>query len=47
MCLCNICLMPPQVHKGSLGRETSGSPILVSENVTSATTHVTKVEKLK
>uniref|UniRef100_A0A3P8R713 FERM domain-containing protein n=1 Tax=Astatotilapia calliptera TaxID=8154 RepID=A0A3P8R713_ASTCA len=45
MCLCNICLMPPQVHKGSLGRETSGSPILVSENVTSATTHVTKTVK--
>ncbi|CAI5647207.1 unnamed protein product [Oreochromis niloticus] len=33
------------VHKGSLGRETSGSPILVSENVTSATTHVTKTVK--
>uniref|UniRef100_A0A669EFM7 Band 4.1-like protein 1 n=1 Tax=Oreochromis niloticus TaxID=8128 RepID=A0A669EFM7_ORENI len=45
MGLCNICLMPPQVHKGSLGRETSGSPILVSENVTSATTHVTKTVK--
>uniref|UniRef100_A0A3Q3B7A5 Band 4.1-like protein 1 n=1 Tax=Kryptolebias marmoratus TaxID=37003 RepID=A0A3Q3B7A5_KRYMA len=33
------------VHKGSLGRETSGSPILVTENVTSATTHVTKTVK--
>ncbi|XP_047439246.1 band 4.1-like protein 1 isoform X5 [Mugil cephalus] len=30
------------VHKG---RETSGSPILVTENVTSATTHVTKTVK--
>uniref|UniRef100_A0A8C4NZV5 Si:dkey-178k16.1 n=1 Tax=Dicentrarchus labrax TaxID=13489 RepID=A0A8C4NZV5_DICLA len=33
------------VHMGSLGRETSGSPILVTENVTSATTHVTKTVK--
>ncbi|XP_028265589.1 band 4.1-like protein 1 [Parambassis ranga] len=33
------------VHKGSLGREASGSPILVTENVTSATTHVTKTVK--
>ncbi|XP_041860302.1 band 4.1-like protein 1 [Melanotaenia boesemani] len=32
------------VHK-SLGRETPGSPILVTENVTSATTHVTKTVK--
>uniref|UniRef100_A0A7N6BIL3 FERM domain-containing protein n=1 Tax=Anabas testudineus TaxID=64144 RepID=A0A7N6BIL3_ANATE len=31
------------VHMGSLGREASGSPIL--ENVTSATTHVTKTVK--
>lgn len=34
-----------QVHMSSLGRESSGSPILIAENVTSATTHVTKVEK--
>ncbi|XP_078144208.1 band 4.1-like protein 1 [Centroberyx gerrardi] len=33
------------VHMGSLGREASGSPILVTENVTSATTHVTKTVK--
>ncbi|KAJ3586282.1 hypothetical protein NHX12_012682 [Muraenolepis orangiensis] len=33
------------VHMGSLGRETSGSPILFSENVTSATTQVTKTVK--
>lgn len=33
-----------QVHVGSLSRESAGSPILVAENVTSATTHVTKVE---
>ncbi|XP_070695026.1 band 4.1-like protein 1 [Pempheris klunzingeri] len=33
------------VHMSSLGRETSGSPILVTENVTSATTHVTKTVK--
>ncbi|XP_062316205.1 protein 4.1 [Osmerus eperlanus] len=33
------------VHMGSLGREASGSPILVAENVTSATTHVTKTVK--
>lgn len=44
--------MPPavllsQVHMSSLGREGSGSPILVTENVTSATTHVSKVGKLK
>ncbi|XP_047187093.1 band 4.1-like protein 1 isoform X2 [Scophthalmus maximus] len=33
------------VHMGSLGREASGSPILVTENVTSATTQVTKTVK--
>ncbi|XP_024915080.1 band 4.1-like protein 1 isoform X5 [Cynoglossus semilaevis] len=33
------------VHTGSYGRESSGSPILVTENVTSATTHVTKTVK--
>ncbi|KAM9855214.1 band 4.1-like protein 1 [Aulostomus maculatus] len=33
------------VHMGSLGRDTAGSPILVTENVTSATTHVTKTVK--
>ncbi|XP_068588869.1 band 4.1-like protein 1 isoform X6 [Cebidichthys violaceus] len=33
------------VHMSSLGREASGSPILVTENVTSATTHVTKTVK--
>ncbi|XP_044208604.1 band 4.1-like protein 1 isoform X3 [Thunnus albacares] len=33
------------VHMGSLGREATGSPILVTENVTSATTHVTKTVK--
>ncbi|XP_072769052.1 band 4.1-like protein 1 isoform X2 [Nerophis lumbriciformis] len=33
------------VHMGSLARETSGSPILVTENVTSATTQVTKTVK--
>ncbi|XP_061638520.1 protein 4.1 isoform X3 [Phyllopteryx taeniolatus] len=33
------------VHMGSLGRETTGSPILVTENVTSATTQVTKTVK--
>ncbi|CAL8323927.1 unnamed protein product [Merluccius merluccius] len=33
------------VHMGSLGRETSGSPILFTENVTSATTQVTKTVK--
>lgn len=48
----SICLMLTdallsQVHMGSLGREASGSPILVTENVTSATTHVTKVKKHK
>ncbi|KAG7268051.1 hypothetical protein CRUP_024983, partial [Coryphaenoides rupestris] len=34
-----------QVHMGSLGRETTGSPILFTENVTSATTQVTKTVK--
>ncbi|KAF3696753.1 Band 4.1-like protein 1 Neuronal protein 4.1 [Channa argus] len=34
-----------QVHVGSLGREASGSPVLITENVTSATTHVTKTVK--
>ncbi|XP_019743626.1 band 4.1-like protein 1 isoform X6 [Hippocampus comes] len=33
------------VHMGSLGRESTGSPILVTENVTSATTQVTKTVK--
>ncbi|XP_069382837.1 band 4.1-like protein 1 isoform X2 [Paralichthys olivaceus] len=33
------------VHMSSLGRESSGSPILVTENVTSATTHVSKTVK--
>ncbi|TMS16026.1 Band 4.1-like protein 1 [Larimichthys crocea] len=33
------------VHMSSLGREASRSPILVTENVTSATTHVTKTVK--
>ncbi|XP_034551667.1 band 4.1-like protein 1 isoform X1 [Notolabrus celidotus] len=33
------------VHMSSLGREASGSPILVTENVTSATTHVSKTVK--
>ncbi|XP_068453001.1 band 4.1-like protein 1 isoform X3 [Clinocottus analis] len=33
------------VHMSSFGREVSGSPILVTENVTSATTHVTKTVK--
>ncbi|XP_061664459.1 band 4.1-like protein 1 [Syngnathoides biaculeatus] len=33
------------VHMGSLGRETTASPILVTENVTSATTQVTKTVK--
>ncbi|KAM6977246.1 band 4.1-like protein 1 isoform 3-T3 [Aplochiton taeniatus] len=33
------------VHMGTLGREVTGSPILGSENVTSATTHVTKTVK--
>nr|XP_046253243.1 band 4.1-like protein 1 [Scatophagus argus] len=33
------------VHVSSLGREASASPILVTENVTSATTHVTKTVK--
>lgn len=34
-----------QVHVSSLRRESAGSPILVAEHVTSATTHVTKVGK--
>uniref|UniRef100_A0A8C5BNK1 Si:dkey-178k16.1 n=1 Tax=Gadus morhua TaxID=8049 RepID=A0A8C5BNK1_GADMO len=34
-----------QVHMGSLGRDSSGSPILFAENVTSATTQVTKTVK--
>ncbi|XP_015257885.1 PREDICTED: band 4.1-like protein 1 isoform X4 [Cyprinodon variegatus] len=33
------------VHRGGFGRESSGSPILVAENVTSATTHVSKTVK--
>ncbi|KAL6119844.1 epb41l1 [Pungitius sinensis] len=33
------------VHMSGLGREASRSPILVTENVTSATTHVTKTVK--
>ncbi|KAL3064070.1 hypothetical protein OYC64_000380 [Pagothenia borchgrevinki] len=33
------------VHMGSLRREASGSPILITENVTSATTHVSKTVK--
>ncbi|TNM87232.1 hypothetical protein fugu_007462 [Takifugu bimaculatus] len=33
------------VHVSSLSRESAGSPILVAENVTSATTHVTKTVK--
>ncbi|XP_075898437.1 band 4.1-like protein 1 isoform X7 [Nelusetta ayraudi] len=33
------------VHVSSLGRESAGSPILIAENVTSATTHVTKTVK--
>ncbi|XP_077573450.1 band 4.1-like protein 1 isoform X4 [Stigmatopora nigra] len=33
------------VHIGSLGKERMGSPILVTENVTSATTQVTKTVK--
>lgn len=36
-----------QVSFGSLAREGSGSPLLVTENVTSATTHVTKVTALQ
>uniref|UniRef100_A0A3P8TFV4 Si:dkey-178k16.1 n=1 Tax=Amphiprion percula TaxID=161767 RepID=A0A3P8TFV4_AMPPE len=45
-CMCVfIVFLFSQVHKGSLGREASGSPILVTENVTSATTHVTKTVK--
>uniref|UniRef100_A0A3Q1ILM9 FERM domain-containing protein n=1 Tax=Anabas testudineus TaxID=64144 RepID=A0A3Q1ILM9_ANATE len=48
VCVCLPYLLQPvllfsQVHMGSLGREASGSPIL--ENVTSATTHVTKTVK--
>lgn len=34
-----------QVHVSSLSRESAGSPILVAENVTSATTHVIKVDE--
>ncbi|KAM4571506.1 band 4.1-like protein 1 isoform 1-T1 [Fundulus diaphanus] len=33
------------VHRGGFGRESSGSPVLVAENVTSATTHVSKTVK--
>ncbi|XP_047234898.1 band 4.1-like protein 1 isoform X4 [Girardinichthys multiradiatus] len=33
------------VHRGGFGRESSGSPILVTENVTSATTHISKTVK--
>ncbi|XP_077459730.1 band 4.1-like protein 1 isoform X7 [Stigmatopora argus] len=33
------------VHMGSFGKERTGSPILVTENVTSATTQVTKTVK--
>ncbi|XP_049611370.1 band 4.1-like protein 1 isoform X1 [Syngnathus scovelli] len=33
------------VHMSSLGRDSTGSPILVTENVTSATTQVTKTVK--
>uniref|UniRef100_A0A3P9PSQ1 Band 4.1-like protein 1 n=1 Tax=Poecilia reticulata TaxID=8081 RepID=A0A3P9PSQ1_POERE len=33
------------VHRGGFGRESAGSPILVAENVTSATTHVSKTVK--
>lgn len=47
VCLMLTAAMLSQVHMGSLGREASGSPILVTENVTSATTHVTKVKKQK
>lgn len=36
-----------QVSFGSLAREGSGSPLFVTENVTSATTHVTKVTALQ
>uniref|UniRef100_A0A3Q2YDC9 Band 4.1-like protein 1 n=1 Tax=Hippocampus comes TaxID=109280 RepID=A0A3Q2YDC9_HIPCM len=43
-CLIMVCL-GPEVHMGSLGRESTGSPILVTENVTSATTQVTKTVK--
>lgn len=51
LCVCDDVFMSTgfcssQVHMGSLGRETAGSPILVTENVTSATTHVTKVENV-
>lgn len=51
VCICSICsilalFLLAQVHISSLGRESSGSPILITENVTSATTQVTKVEKL-
>ncbi|XP_068608253.1 band 4.1-like protein 1 [Brachionichthys hirsutus] len=33
------------VHVSNLGREASGSPVLVTENVTTATTHVSKTVK--
>uniref|UniRef100_A0AAV2LY61 FERM domain-containing protein n=1 Tax=Knipowitschia caucasica TaxID=637954 RepID=A0AAV2LY61_KNICA len=33
------------VHMSTFGRESAGSPILTTENVTSATTHVTKTVK--
>ncbi|KAK7878613.1 hypothetical protein WMY93_030449 [Mugilogobius chulae] len=33
------------VHMSTFGRESAGSPILMTENVTSATTHVTKTVK--
>ncbi|XP_041655451.1 band 4.1-like protein 1 isoform X3 [Cheilinus undulatus] len=33
------------VHMSSFGREASGSPVLITENVTSATTQVTKTVK--
>lgn len=36
-----------QVNFGSLAREGSGSPLFVTENVTSATTQVTKVKSRK
>lgn len=36
-----------QVYRGGFGRESSGSPILVAENVSSATTHVSKVWRQK
>ncbi|XP_072306284.1 band 4.1-like protein 1 [Eucyclogobius newberryi] len=33
------------VHMSTFGRESAGSPVLTTENVTSATTHVTKTVK--